>query len=534
MALFRQAIIILSMFLLIILSTVLALSFKNTAVPVDTHSLLVNLAILFLIITAVGLIILNLLIRTILKPLKEIQKQISAIAQSEFIIQDKIPYTKELKEIVLEVNNMVLKVKTMLNEGKDEIKIHRELEYIDQTTGVKNRKYLIDRLPEYLKVDATAESGINIILALSGMIEANERIGHKNVDKFFIDIANILKISTGKIKNSIVARLNGTEFSLLLPACSAEEAVKIAQDVQCAIQENITEIGLDRNKTFVSIGLCEYLHTYSIAQLLSYSDNALAQAKFSKDNLHLEKAQSAVEVMGKEAWRLIIKNAINKNRFNFSSSGVLDTNTKKVLHNVLSINLRLDKHTSYSYARFMAPAIQANLSCSIYKNVVNMLFNTHGMLLGASIYSLRLPYEYLELEETYSEIGELLRANAYALPFKLIIEISDKVVRQNSKYIKQYKELFQEYNVDIGIYEFIGESSDLEYLRDFKPVYIKSEGSYFLSQSSQSLSALRLIADTMGISLIAVGVVDTKTVDALKSNDIYIIQGKATELLDIE
>lgn len=497
------------------------------------YAIFINLLISFTVIAASGLAVLNLLLHAVLIPLKEVQKQAAAITRNEFIIQRNIPYTKELADVVLGMNNMVAKVKAMFDKGNEELKAQKELEYIDQNTQLKNRKYLIDRLPAYLKVDASYEGGSNMLVAISGMIEANEKIGHKNVDKLFIDIANIFKTHTKNIKDSIVARVNGTEFSLLLPNCSGEDASKLAKSIQSLCKSAIDEAGLDLNETIISIGIYEYNHKNSIAELFSHSDNALVIAKFNHENdyIHLEKAENTVEVMGKEAWKLIINRAIEKSRFSFVSWSVIDTKAKKLTHNVLSIHLDLDKHTSYSYAQFMAPAIQLGLCSNVYKKVVTMLLKNSSMLLGASTYSLRLPHEYLEDVDTYHNLSELLRANASMLPFKLIIELPDKLVRQDSKNIREYIELFRRFNIQVGIFEFIGESSDYQYLQDLRPIYIKGEGSYFLTQSDQSLSALRLITDTVGISLIAVGVMDIETLEKLKNRDIHTVQGYVTEII---
>lgn len=497
------------------------------------YTIFQNLLISFGIIALIGLIILNFLLHAILKPLKRVQKQAEAVIRNEFIIQEKIPYTKEFKDVVLGMNNMVTKVKAMFDKGNQELKMHKELEYIDQSTGLKNRKYLVDRLPEYLKVDASSKGGINIIVALSGMIEANEKLGHQDVDKLFIKIADIFRDSSKMFKNSVVARMNGTEFSLLLPECKNDYALKLAKDIQNSVTKEIEVCGLNTEETFISLGLYAYSHTDTIAQLLSNSDNALAQAKFDQSNIHLVETQGKTEVMGKEAWKKIINQAISKNRFHLVSWPVINNKEKKLEHNVLSINLFLDKNTSYSYAKFMAPAIQSGLSNSIYKNVVHMLFETPDTILSASTYSLRLPHEYLELKETYFEISELLRKYAASLPFKLIIELPDRLVRQDSQQIKLYKQLFENYGIELGIFEFIGESDDYQYLQDLRPVYIKGEGSYFLTQNPQSISALRLITDSVGISLIAVGVMNIESVEELEKKGINIIQGRATELLEV-
>ncbi|MBW6488370.1 LapD/MoxY N-terminal periplasmic domain-containing protein [Sulfurimonas sp.] len=512
---------------------ILSVQSDSTYAYKQLYSILIDLLIYFTIIALVSLVTLNLLLHAVLRPLKEVQKQAGAITKNEFIIQSNIPYTKELADVVLGMNNMVSKVKAMFDKGNEELKAHKELEYVDQDTQLRNRKYLIDRLPAYLKADASYEGGVNMLISLSGIIEANEKLGRQNVNKIFIKIADIFRNGTKNIKDSIVARINGTEFSLLLPNYSNEEAIELAKNIQQSCKDVIEAAELDPNETFASVGLYNYRHSDSITKLLSKSDNALAQAKFNHENIHLEKAEDAIEVMGKEAWKLLINKAIEKERFSFVSWSVIDTKAKKLSHNVLSINLTLDKNSSYGYAQFMAPAIQSGLSCNIYKKIVDMLFKNSSMMLSASTYSLRLPHEYLEDKDTYGNLSELLRANAALLTFKVIIELPDRLVRQDSKLIREYIELFRKYGISIGIFEFIGESKDYGYLQELRPVYIKGESSYFLTQSDQSLSALRLITDTLGISLIAVGVSDTLTLEKLKARDIHIVQGKVTEMVDI-
>jgi len=498
------------------------------------YTILIDLLISFIIIAVFSLTLLNLLLHAVLRPLKEVQKQAAAITRNEFIIQENIPYTKELSDVVVGMNNMVAKVKAMFDKGNEELKAHKELEYTDENTQLRNRKYLIDRLPAYLKVDASYESGVSMIVAFSGILEANERIGHQHVDGLFRAVAQIFRKNTQDVNDAVVARINGTEFSIFLPGYSGSDAIELAKNIQKHCFNAIDSAGLDQHETFVSIGIYEYNHNDTISELFSRSDNALAQAKFNREHIHLERAENAVEVMGKEAWKLIINKAIEKNRFSFVSWSVIDTKSKKVVHNVLSIHLILDKNSSYSYAQFMAPAIQSGLSCDIYKKIVAMLFNDSLALLGASTYSLRLPQEYLEEQDTYHDISELLRANAAMLPFKLIIELPDRLVRQDSKNIREYIELFRRYSIDIGIFEFIGESEDYQYLQDLRPSYIKAESSYFLTQSDQSISSLRLITDSVGISLVAVGVSDTDTLDMLREKGIYTVQGEVTETLELD
>lgn len=497
------------------------------------YRVLKQLLISFGIIAVIGLIILNVLLAAILKPLKRVQLQAEAVMRNEFIIQDKIPYTDEFRDVVLGMNSMVRKVKAMFDKGNEELKRQKELEYTDHITGLKNRKYLIDKLPEYLKIDASSKGGINMMVALSGGMEANESIGHKEVDKLFMGIAKNFQENVKQFENAIVARMNGTEFALFIPDCSDTRGLEIAKQIFIQSSKLISDSGLDTKVTFLSLGLYEYNYSQTIAQVLSLSDNALSQAKFSPSHIHLEKAENAVEVMGKDAWREIINEAIENDAFSFVSWIAVNTKEKAIAHNVLSIVLNTKEGSSYSYGQFMASANQLGLSSKVYQNVINMLFKKPDLQLHGLNCSLRLSYEYLNSTQSYKEIARLCAVYAAKLPFKLIIEMPDKLVRQNTELIRLYKTLFEKYNIDMGIFEFIGESTDYQYLQYLRPVYIKAETSYFLSQKSEAVAALRLITDTVGITLVAAGVTSLETAKELEEKDIFTIQGRATEMIDL-
>ncbi len=495
------------------------------------YTIFTNLLISFSILAVVGLIILYILLATILKPLKQVQLQAEAVTRNEFIIQKNIPKTKEFRDVVLGMNNMVSKVKAMFDKGNAELKRQKELEYIDPATKLKNRKYLIDKLPEYLKIDATSKGGVQMMISISGVIEANETIGHQNVDKLFVDIAKIFNIYASNYKNSIVCRMNGTEFSILLPDCIDNDALELAYGICDSADRAIDTAGLDTDITFMSIGLYEYNYKQNIAQLLSLCDNALTQAKFNTSHIHLDKAETATEVMGKDAWRDIINQTLDSNGFCFTLWRAVDALKEKIDHDVISITMQTTDGTIYSYGQFMASAHQVGLSSKIYQNVINMIFMLPDMRLKGKTCSLRLSYEYLVEQDTYMELSDLFRSYASKLPFKLVIEIPDKLVRQNSEQIKLYKKLFETYNIEMGIFEFIGENVDYQYLQDIRPLYIKAEASYFIGQSDQAISALRLITDTVGISLIAASVMDITTLNKLKEKGVYIIQGPAAETI---
>ncbi|WP_345980017.1 LapD/MoxY N-terminal periplasmic domain-containing protein [Sulfurimonas sp. HSL3-2] len=496
------------------------------------YEILCSLAVSFSITFVISVVILYILLIVLLRPLKEIRHQADAISNNRFIIQEYLPYTKDFSEVVKAMNIMVKKVEDIFNKANDALRRQSELMYKDEATGLYNRKYLLNKLPEYLKIDAQIPSGVCIMLSVNGVQEANKILGRQKVDKLYEDIARMLKQHSNDFENSLVVRMNGTEFFILLPRCSEVNGISIAEYMSHA-SDILLSKDLDRTKTFLTFGVYEYNHKQTVSQLLSASDYALSQAKLFTDKTHVyfHKTESDAEIMGKEEWREVIDFAIQHNTIHFDTYKAVNAGTKEVIHNVLTIAIISQDGQKYSYGKFIAPAITLGLDIEIYKKALVKIFKEPNAELKGSVCSLRLSSQYLEDTLTFSELKHLLDKYAKDLPFKLIIELPDKALSADSENLQLYKELFELHNIQLGVFEFIGESEDYRYLKELRPAYIKAEIEYLLSQTTQDLSSLQVVADSIGIDLIATGVMDKESLEKLQAIRIDKVQGRVTEML---
>ena len=496
----------------------------------ELYKVLKHLTLILITIFITALIFMYGLLRIVLKPLGQIQKQAEAITRNEFIIQEKLPRTKELRDVVIAMNKMVSKVKKMFEQANEELQKLKENEYTDKVTGLKNRKYFLNKLPEYLKVDAKSRHGSHIMVALQGVIEANQKIGYKKVDELFKEIAKILTREIESYDEAVVARMNGTEFSILLPACNVYEALDIAKRIQMQISQKIKSLGLDEEETYVVIGIHEYTHKESVSEFMTLSDLSLSKAKLETDHIHFDNAEEIEDVITKEEWREIIKSALANDSFELVTYKVVDTRSDVVVHETITITLTTEDRV-FTYGQFIAAAMQTGMVDDIYKKVLLLLFGRYNTVFEGKVCSLRLSNEFLQDSATFGFIQELLAQKAKYLRFKLIIEIPDRYITKYEENAYLYKELFAKYGIEMGIFEFIGEQEDYKYLQEFKPFYIKSQQEFFLTLDIHNMRALKMLADSIDIDLIAVGVMDKESLKKLQERDIYIVQGKVTELL---
>ena len=493
----------------------------------ELYKVFKKLVFIFVIIFIIFLAVLFLLLKAILKPLKTIQKQAAAITKNEFIIQKELPKTTELKDVVLAINKMVLKVKEMFEKANKELKELKEKEYKDTATNLHNRKFFINKLNEYLNVESVYKQGYSFVISFEGAITANKKIGYKRVDELFVFIAKCLKSIEKKYEDAISARVNPTEFIVVIPNTLKDDIIPVTSKIFNDISKKVKN-EVDDDEVFVCGSVVEFSNKQSISEYLTHIDNAVSNSKLQSSCFYVEELNEEKEVISKERWRDILTTALKNNSLLLKTYPVVNSKDKTVLHYTLTSLLEFEDKV-YSYGEFIVAASQVVLLDDVYKKVLEILFVGYNKEFESKKISIRLPYEFLTKEETLGYIGGLLKKYAKKLRFDLIIEISDRFVCKDYKTTILFKEMLDKYQIPLGIYEFIGEGGDFGYLKEIKPVYIKSFKEFFTSLEKSSLNAIETVCNSLDIDLVAMGVNDYESLKKLQDINIFKIQGKIVD-----
>jgi len=488
-----------------------------------------KLLYLFVIFVTISLIILNIMLHFILKPLKRIQHQAEAILNNEFVIETKEPYTTEFKEVAQAMNAMVRKVEEIFNRANEAAQRNRELLYNDPVTKLFNRRYLMLKLPELIQLETKNEGGSIVFIALTGAELLNKQLGRKEADTFFSELATIFKNETHDVQESIIARVNGTEFTLMLPDCESFIAESISRNIFEDFLELTEKYKVDSSSIYINIGIYRYRPNVTVSELLTRADDALTKAKadpFQNIYIYEENHHNALP---KEKWRAILEEAITKNYFSLKFLPIIDIKHKTVNHRVMTFTIDTKEHQSFSYGDFIAPAINLELVGKIYLVVLKDLLTSHNPELKDGICSIRLSNEFLKDILAFEELSHLFSLYAKRLNFKLYFEISDNFAIQHSATLKAFIELFKEYNFHFGLNSFTGESHDFTYLKELNPAFIKADVSFLLDQTEESMNSLEVITKSLGIDIIATFVKSEEELSILKELHIYKVQGPITD-----
>ena len=496
------------------------------------YKMFIKLLYLFALLSLLSLLILSILLHFVLKPLKDIQNQAEAIMKNEFVIQKNEPYTTEFKDVVHGMNSMVKKVEDIFNKANESAKRNRELLYNDPVTKLYNRRYLMLKLADLMQLENRIDGGSVIFVALSSVERINTLIGRQNCDALLESFAQTLQKTTKKYEESLAARVNQTEFTLILCNCESTEALVLAKEINSAFLTLLHKYTIEANSLTLSMGLYRYRPSVTPSELLTRADSALAKAKINENsNIYLYEESEQKSALGKEQWREIITEALSKQHFKLKFWPVVDTKSQTIAHQLMTFTIDDGKEKRYFYGDFIAPAINLGVVGKIYMVALKNLLTIPQNKLEGRLCCVRLSNEFLKDVTALQELALLLEKSANRLNFKLSFEISDTFASHNKEIVKSFIELFHRQKIGFGLNAFTSDSQDLSYLKELNPDFIKADVSFLLDQSQDSMSALQVVTDSLGIEIIASFVKTKEELEQLQTMHIHKVQGPITDAL---
>lgn len=148
----------------------------------------------------------------------------------------------------------------------------------DYLTGMFNRRYLFDSGEEiFTRIKKRKEESLYVaIIDIDKFKNINDTWGHDIGD---IAIKEVPKILSEHISsNSLIARLGGEEFCVLLKGRTLDEAKVLFEKIRDTFENNIIKTQECDLSFTISVGVCIKIQD-SLTQMITKADNALYKAK---------------------------------------------------------------------------------------------------------------------------------------------------------------------------------------------------------------------------------------------------------------
>lgn len=176
----------------------------------------------------VSLVLLQLLLKWLLRPLAEVEEQALAICEKEWREQENIPKARELRRMVLAMNKMVRKLRSIFEEQSAMAEQLREESFHDGVTGLLNRRGFDQRLRHVLEGERE-HSGVLMLLQLKDFADFNQKNGRQEGDDRLCTLADALKNWQAEHQPCVCGRRSGADFALYIPCSDRVQADELLQ-----------------------------------------------------------------------------------------------------------------------------------------------------------------------------------------------------------------------------------------------------------------------------------------------------------------
>lgn len=165
-----------------------------------------------------------------------------------------------------------------------EIKIAKEEASIDFLTGLVNRRSFERALNDLLKEVRDKDYTFSLIIFdIDDFKKVNDTYGHFVGDMVLKEVSTILR--TFLRANTIIARIGGEEFGIILPNVEIENAIKVAQRIRNVIENREVKYNNHIIKFTASFGITQSKKDDEPVSIFDRADKALYKAKKEGKNL---------------------------------------------------------------------------------------------------------------------------------------------------------------------------------------------------------------------------------------------------------
>lgn len=444
----------------------------------------------------------------------------------------------ELSGVVQALNQTRERVYASVEEQNAKIEsLELELNQ-DPVTRLPNRKYFVNEFRRALEGgtgQAPARAGIDgghvLVFRQRDLADLNRHMPREFIDQWLRAACEriLASLKSLHVADPLLARLNGSDFALLLPGCAAPQAMMIAEQLRADLHASRIPVGEGHLCRWAQ-AMADYSRGNQAGPLLSRLDFGLMRAESAGNDQVViagaADAQSPSE-SGERAWKDAIQSALEENRFELATEPLRDVAGAPIRTEAMLMLRTAADQAPIPATLFIPPAVRLDLVADCDLQAVSLGLDwlaTHDgeLTLRVALPSLR--------GQKYVRQLALLLTERKALARRLFLEIDAHGLVECHEQIATLARVASEFGAHIGVRRLAQQFGAVAQLHTLPLSYVKLGGGFVggMSQSpgSQQLTASVLeTARKLGIAVYAEDVPDSETRHILASLGISVMRG---------
>jgi diguanylate cyclase len=408
----------------------------------------------------------------------------------------------------------------------------RRLAGTDDLTALPNRRHFMALTEEAIAAsEASGRRLVVLMLDLDNFKQLNDTLGHHAGDELLRKIGPRLQHALRQMHT--VGRLGGDEFAVLVyPAPDEDVIIAIAQDILGSLREPFTVSELSLRVTG-SLGIATFPdHARDADELMRHADIAMYQAKTSRDRYDFYAHERDTHSLERLALAAELAAALSSDAIEVHYQPKAEARTRRIVGVEALARWRRADGRLAPPSEFVGPAEHAGLSRELTRRVVELALAQLRRWRDAG-YELQMAVNTTVadlLDVTFPDEIEAALAR-HGLPAEaLVLEVTESSVLADPDRIGAVMQRLCELGVELSLDDFGTGYSSLAHLKALPVAELKIDRSFVSRMCSDATDAaivyaLIQLARKLDIRLVAEGVEDRWTLDALRVLDCDLIQG---------
>lgn len=486
----------------------------------------------FVGVWAAGNAVLILVLKMLNADLKAVEAQAAAIAARDFTLQEKTPFSQDLRRVFTTMNQMSRKLKSVFEDQARFIEILQRDARMDPVTGLFNRRHFEARLRHLCESPAEFFSGALLLVRIEGFREFNQRFGVPAGDEFLETAARAIEaVCTRESSQVLTAKMTGAEFAVYFPGIETEKAEALAD----AVIAGLTRLGNFADfqpKMAIHCGIAITSEGDSISRAFSAADTALRKAQYPGGSAWRRyQSDEAPGVLKADDLRAVLNKSLDTKSIEMELDPVVALDPPHLLHYEALARIRNDSGETLPAQAFILMAEKIGRIQELDRLVVERvlsLMTGHGgdadFAVNISIQSIKDPAFMDWLCDTLNTLPRLAERLFFETPEYSCTVFPDTVKSAIARIRKA--------GARFGLDHFGLSNGSFGYLIDLDVSYLKVDGSYFrgISQSKDNqffIQAIGNIIHSLDVRLVGCCVETAEELEMVKALNVDAIQGSA-------
>ncbi len=401
--------------------------------------------------------------------------------------------------------------------------------YRDPISRLSNRKHFVDQFRLALADKSEEASGHLLMFRQRDLAQINRHLSRAFTDQWLRSSSERLRKLVQEFggPGTLIARISGSDFALLLPRTSAPQASLLAERVRRELRS--LRVPMDKfGWCRWALAMAAFAPGDNMSDILARLDHALMCAESADDDQITPASQAADSTrIGEYSWHDALITALEQHRFSLSAHPLHDLSGALLQHEASLTLHDLSGTDPVPASIFMPPAVRLGLSAECDIQAIRLgldwLFTHEG--------ALTVPVSLATLAQG-SFFGRLERmlADRPTLSNRLILEVEAAGLVEQGADVRQLCDIVTGAGGRVGVSRLSQQFGAMEHLHEFPVSYVTLSGSFISgllhSPGSQHLAATVVAtAMTLGMSVHAADVPDTATQRILEEIGVRAISG---------